>query len=105
MSLLVLLDISANFDTIDHSIVLRSYLDVGTLTTLVHVLVVLRLDYCNALYMGLLLRLMQKLQMVQNMAARLFTGVKRHQDSSPTLVALHWLPIHFRIVFKALKMI
>ena len=32
---------------------LRSYLDVGALTTLLHALVISRLDYCNALYVGL----------------------------------------------------
>ena len=31
---------------------LRPYLDVGALTALVHAFVVLRLDYCNALYGG-----------------------------------------------------
>ena len=50
---------------------LRSYLDVGALTTLVHAVVVLRLDYYNVFYVGLPLRLMQKLQMVQNVVARL----------------------------------
>ena len=50
---------------------LRPYLDVGTLATLVHVLIVSRLDYCNALYVGLPLKMMQKLQMVQNAVARL----------------------------------
>ena len=81
------------------------YLDVGALTTLVHVLVISRLEYFNALYMGLPLRLMRKLQMVHNVAARLLSGTRKYQHISPTLVALHWLPIHFRIVFKALKMI
>ena len=81
---------------------LHSYLDVGVLTTLVHVLVVSRLDYCSALYVGLPLRLMQKLQMVQNTAARLLTGVKKYHHISPTRAALHWLPIRFCIDFKML---
>ena len=71
---------------------------------LAHALVVSRSDYCNALYMGLPLRLMWKLQMVQNAAARLLTEVKRYQHISPTLAVLHWLPICFRIDFKVLKM-
>ena len=40
---------------------LRPYLDMGLLTTLVHALVISRLDHCNTLYMGLPLRLKQKL--------------------------------------------
>ena len=81
---------------------LPSYLDVGALTTLVHALVVSRINYCNALYVGLPLGLMQKLQMIQNMVARLLTGVKRFHHISPTLATLHWPPIHFRIDFKVL---
>ena len=81
---------------------LHPYLDVGVLTTLVHALIVSRLDYCNELYMGLPVRLMQKRQMVQNAVARLLTGVKRHQHISPMLATLHWLPIHFHIDFKVL---
>ena len=40
---------------------LRTSLDVGALTTLVHALVISRLDHCNAPYVGLPLRLMWKL--------------------------------------------
>ena len=83
---------------------LRPYLDVGALTTLVRALVISGLDYCNALYVGLPLRLLQKLQVVQNAAARLLSGVKKYQHISPTLAALHWLPIHFRIDFKVLML-
>ena len=42
--------------------------------------------------------------MVQNMATRLLTGVKRYHRISPTLAALHWLPIRFRIDYKVLMM-
>ena len=72
--------------------------------TLVHVLVISRLDYCNALYVGLPLRLMRKLQMVQNAAARPLSGTRKYQHISYILAALHWLPIHFRIDFKVLMM-
>ena len=63
------------------------YLDVGALTTLVHALVISRLDHCNTLYVGLPLRLMRKLQVVQNAAARLLSGVRKYQHISPTLAA------------------
>ena len=65
------------------------YLDTGALTMLVHAIVVSRIDYCNALYIGFPLRVMQKLQMVQNMVARLLTGVKRCHHIFPTLATLH----------------
>ena len=76
----------------------------GALSTLVYALVVLRLDYCNAIHVGPPLRLMQKLQMVQNTAARLLTGVKRYQHISPMLAILHWLPIRFCVDFEVLMM-
>ena len=76
----------------------------GGLTTLVHALVISRLDHCNALYVGLPLRLMRKLQVVQNAAARLLSGVRKYHHISPTLAALHWLPIQFRIDFKVLML-
>ena len=83
---------------------LRPYLDVRALTTLVHALVILRLDHCNTLYVGLPLRLMRKLQVVQNEVARLLTGVRKCQHISLTLATLHWLPIRFRIDFKVLML-
>ena len=63
-----------------------------------------RLDHCNALYVGLPLGLMRKLQMVQNAMARLLSGVRKFQHISPTLAMLHWLPICFRIDFKVLML-
>ena len=71
---------------------LHPYLDTGSLTMLVHVLVVLRLDYCNDLYLGLPLGLLQRLQQVQNVVARLSSWFRKYQHISTTLAALHWLP-------------
>ena len=47
---------------------------------------------------------MRKLQMIQNGAARLLSGMRKYQHISPTLAALHWLPICFGIDFKVLMM-
>ena len=74
---------------------LRPFLELEDLKTVVHVLVISRLDFCNALYVGLLLCLVQKLQLVQNMAARLVTGTPRGDHITPVLKSLHWLAISF----------
>ena len=71
----------------------------GALTALIHALIMSRI-HCSALYVGLPLRLTQKPQLFQNLVARLITGVKKFQHISPTLAALHWLPVHFHINFK-----
>ena len=46
-----------------------------------------------------------KLQMVQNSAARLITGIKRRNHITPVMYRLHWLLIHQRIVFKLLLLV
>ena len=61
--------------------------------TIVHALVMSRLDYCNAVLCGLPDAQLQKLQLVQNAAARLVTGTHRREHITPVLYALHWLPI------------
>ncbi len=61
-----------------------------------------RLDYCNALLGGCSLRLINKLQMVQNAAARVLTRTRKYEHISPVLSTLHWLPIKHQIDFKIL---
>lgn len=60
------------------------------------------LDYCYVLYLGLNQLSLSFLQLVQNSAARLLTGTKGRQHITPVLIKLHWLPIWYRIHFKAL---
>ncbi|XP_060135246.1 uncharacterized protein LOC132592706 [Zootoca vivipara] len=81
---------------------LRPYLPADCLTRVVHALVISRLDYCNALYVGLPLKVTRKLQLIQNAPARLVTGSSRRDHITPVLKDLHWLPVRFRAQFKVL---
>ncbi|XP_058037869.1 uncharacterized protein LOC131197613 [Ahaetulla prasina] len=81
---------------------LRPFLDRDALCTVTHALVTSRLDYCNALYMGLPLRCTRRLQLVQNAAARVVMGAARGSHVTPLLRSLHWLPVVFRVRFKIL---
>ena len=71
-------------------------------TSLVHAFVSSRVDYCNSLLSGISKSSLQKLQRVQNMAARLIVGLKKRDHITPTLKSLHWLPVEQRIMFKVL---
>ncbi|KAF7251647.1 Serine/threonine-protein phosphatase 4 regulatory subunit 4 [Varanus komodoensis] len=83
---------------------LYPYLEYDCLATVTHELVTSRLDFCNALYVGLPLKTVRILQLVQNRAARLLTGTGHYVHMTPVLRQLHWLPIEVRAQFKVLVM-
>jgi len=162
ISPLVLLDLSAAFDTIDHNILLnilenfvaisgsaltwfKSYLSdrhqfdsnisfdhhvysicktvffhlksisklkpmlsMSNAEMLINAFMTSRLDYYNALLGGCSAHLINKLQMVQNAAARVLTRTGKYDHISPVLSTLHWLPIKqdfqiLLITYKALN--
>lgn len=72
--------------------------------TLVNSLVTSRLDYCNCLLYGLNKSELNRLQKVQNTAARLVTKTGKWDHITPILAELHWLPVEFRIEFKILTL-
>ncbi|CAC5398574.1 unnamed protein product [Mytilus coruscus] len=125
-AVLVMLDLSAAFDTIDHPILInrirekqvnavtkscyfqirnigriRKYITDAAFKTLVCSFVASRLDYGNALLNEVNVSLVNKLQRVQNTAARLVTRSKK-QHTTPVLVSLHWIPVQYRIQYKLL---
>ncbi len=81
---------------------LRPMLSKSNAEMLIHAFMTSRLDYCNALLDGCSARLINKLQMVQNAAARVLTRTRKYDHISPVLSTLHWLPIKHRIDFKIL---
>ncbi|KAI2646730.1 RNA-directed DNA polymerase from mobile element jockey [Labeo rohita] len=79
---------------------LRNMLPVSDAEKLVHAFMSSRLDYCNALLGGCPASLINKLQIVQNAAARVLTRSRKYDHITPILKSLHWLPIRFRISYK-----
>ena len=63
-------------------------------------LILSRLDYCNAVLYGAQVSSIQKLQRVQNTAARIVTQSPRRAHALPLLEQLHWLPVRQRIEYK-----
>ncbi len=81
---------------------LRPMLSMSNAEILIHAFMTSRLDYCNALLGGCSGHLINKLQLVQNAAARVLSRTRKHDHISPVLSTLHWLPIKYRIHFKIL---
>ena len=82
---------------------IRSSITEGACRTLVHALVTSRLDYGNGLY-GIPQVTIQRLQRIQNCAARLVTRTRKYEHNiiTPVLRRLHWLPVLQRTLFKVL---
>ena len=84
---------------------IRGYLTLDDAKTLIHAFVFSRLDYCNALLSGLPKKTTDRLQLVQNAAARVLTKTRMRAHITPVLASLHWLPVAFRIEFKILLLV
>ena len=67
--------------------------DKKTTQVVVQTLVLLRIDYCNALMMGSAEYQINKLQRIQNMACRVICSVRKYESISNHLKDLHWLHV------------
>jgi hypothetical protein len=70
--------------------------------TLIHALVTSKLDHHNSLLYGLPKCQTDKLQRIQNAAARIIVKSQKRDHITPVLKELHWLPVCERIVYKIL---
>ena len=82
--------------------IVRNLLTKEETEQLVHAIISSRLDYCNSLFFGLNKSEINKLQKVQNAAARLVLERRKCDSIRTGLINLHWLRIEERIVFKIL---
>lgn len=73
--------------------------------TLVHGLVLSRVDYTNSLLCSAPDYLFSRLQRVQNQAARIIMRIPKYDHISPALMSMHWLPIAHRVHFKVLLLV
>lgn len=81
---------------------IRPYLTQDVCERLVHAFITSKLDTCNSILYGLPTSELDKLQRVQNAAARLVSRTPKSDHITPVLKKLHWLPVKDRIVFKLL---
>ena len=79
---------------------IRYYLTTDATKTCVCAFVLSKLDYCNSLLSSCPNQLLNKLQKVQNSAARLVFKARKQEHMKPLLQKLHWLPVHLRIQYK-----
>ena len=81
---------------------IRKYLSRDVTEQVVHAFVTSCLDFGNSLLHGIPKGSIQRLQLLQNAAARVITGTGKFEHITPVLQELHWLPIRYRSIFKIL---
>jgi len=79
---------------------LKEFLTQESLVTVVHAFVTSRIDYCNSLLYGISDYNINRLQPIQNSAARIVTDTRKYDHVTPILQKLHRLPVRQRIHFK-----
>ena len=84
---------------------IRKFLTTDACKTIVLGLVISHLDYNNAILYGLPDVDINKLQRIQNMAAKLICKKRKFDSAKDSLKELHWLPIRARSEHKVLSVV
>uniref|UniRef100_A0A8C1UV32 Reverse transcriptase domain-containing protein n=1 Tax=Cyprinus carpio TaxID=7962 RepID=A0A8C1UV32_CYPCA len=96
--------VKASFFHLRNIAKLRPMLTFSVAEKLINTFVFSRIDYCHALLAGVSKATLNKLQLVQNSAARILTRTCAREHITPILEKLHWLPVSFHIDFKILML-
>ena len=78
---------------------IKDFVNRKNLVTLVHSLIISKVDYCNSLSIRLPNVILKKVQSVLNRAARFIFNLPPRVPTTSSL-ELHWLPLKARIEFK-----
>ena len=77
----------------------------NVLLLVINALIFSKLFYCSTVWSGTSKQNINKLQLVQNFAARILTGVKKYDHVSPTLKELGWLSIERLLQLRDVTMV
>ena len=97
--------VSLTFITIHRISRVRHVLNSDTCKTLMQALVLLKLDYCNSLLLGMPKYLLHCLQKIQNMASRVINNFRKYDSFTEDMKNLHWLKIPERVDYKVAVLI
>ena len=81
---------------------IKSFMSRNDLEKMVHSVISAKLDYCNIILFGVNQSVLNKLQKLQNAAARLIYKLPKRSSVSDIIRKLHWLRVDERIVYKIL---
>ncbi|XP_075036592.1 uncharacterized protein LOC142098048 [Mixophyes fleayi] len=81
---------------------IRTYLTQDTAKTLIHALIISRIDYCNSLLTGLPKNRLKPLKSILHASARLIFLANSYSSVESLCRSLHWLPVFYRIQYKIL---
>ena len=74
--------------------------DQKTLKLVINALVFSRLFYCSSVWSNTVKRNVNKLQLVQNFAARIVVNKHKYDHVTPILKSLNWLPVKDQLYFR-----
>ena len=78
---------------------IRDLLTFDATAQLIHALITSRLDFGNIILYNLSNKQVERLQRIQNQAARMLKRIPRRNHITPVLRELHWLRIYDKIIF------
>ena len=84
---------------------LSSFVISDQLKTIICAYVTSKLDFSYSLLAGIPHKSLNKIQQIQNAAARLISGSKKHEHITSILEELHWLPINYCIHYKIMVLV
>ena len=79
---------------------IRNFINRDNLLSVVHSLIVSKIEYCYSLHVGLHKVTLKKVQSILNRAAQLIYSLPPQVPTTPFLMKLHWLPVKARVEFK-----